>query len=85
MSAPSIDLASYSDRDIRLLYLADSSSGFYPGAQTDIFPRKKLAAMLRDGLVSEWHPHNPVHKWRAITTPKGAEIVAAAREAGRLK
>lgn len=72
---------SLSKRELRLLYLADSSSGMYPGVQLDLAP-KRFLKLRNAGLIYEFVPHNPVHKYRAVTTDKGAAVFAAARKEG---
>lgn len=50
-------------------------SGMYPGTYWDHAPAS-FARLEKMGFVEQYHPHNPVHKTRAILTDKGAQAYA---------
>ena len=63
-------------KELRSLYLAATDGGgMYPGIQADVLRPKVHRALLRDGLIREWFPHNPVHKPRVIATERGREVL----------
>jgi hypothetical protein len=56
-----------------LLYLAGGSGGgMYHGTHWC----RRCIPLGEMGLVYEDHPHNPVHKPRAVATPLGREVRA---------
>lgn len=60
---------------LRNLRLAAGSSAMYYGEVWDTAPAQ-FAKLERHGLIEAEHPHNPVHKVRAVITEKGKAFLA---------
>lgn len=61
-------------KQVRALKLTSGQVGMYPGIQWDFRP-KQFNRLRNLGLVTEYFPHNPIHKVYATITDKGKELL----------
>jgi len=59
----------------RIAKASERSAGAYPGVSTKLVSTKRANALHREGLITTFIPHNPVHDERWVITREGIDAL----------